>query len=49
MPMYSEKYRRFKNAEFLGWRGMNLPSFPDLSEKQVIYICDKITEYYSGE
>jgi perosamine synthetase len=44
MPMYCEKYRKLKNAEYLGWRGINLPSFPDLSEEQVIYICEKIED-----
>jgi len=47
MPMYSEKYQRFKNAEYLGWRGMNLPSFPDLTEEQVKYICENINDYFA--
>lgn len=46
MPMYSQKYQKHKNAEDIGWRGMNLPSWQGLSEDQVIYICDVIHEFY---
>jgi len=47
MPMYSEKYQRFKNAEYLGWRGMNLPSYPDLTEEQIRYICKNVDDYFA--
>ncbi|ECD8156530.1 DegT/DnrJ/EryC1/StrS aminotransferase family protein, partial [Salmonella enterica subsp. enterica serovar Soerenga] len=40
MPMYSDKYQKHPVAENLGWRGINLPSFPTLSNEQVIYICN---------
>ncbi|MBD2197810.1 MULTISPECIES: DegT/DnrJ/EryC1/StrS family aminotransferase [Calothrix] len=40
MPMYSHKYQRHKVAEDIGWRGINLPSFPDLTEQEIVYICD---------
>lgn len=36
-------------AEDLGWRGINLPSFPSLSNEQVIYICESINEFYSDK
>jgi len=49
MPMYCEKYQRFKNAEFLGWRGINLPSYPDLTKEQVKYICENIEAYFLGK
>jgi perosamine synthetase len=42
MPMYSQKYQRHPIAEYLGWRGINLPSFPGLKEAQVKMICDII-------
>lgn len=45
MPMYSNKYQRFRVAEDIGWRGINLPSFPDLTEEQVGYICDTLNAY----
>jgi perosamine synthetase len=48
MPMYSEKFQRHPVAENLGWRGINLPSYPELTEKDVIYICNEIKEFYSG-
>jgi len=48
MPIYSEKYQRFKNAEYLGWRGINLPSYPDLTEEQIEYICKSINSYFMG-
>lgn len=35
MPMYSMRYQRHKVAEDLGWRGINLPSWPDLSSEQI--------------
>ena len=46
MPMYSEKYQRFPVAEYIGWRGINLPSWPGLTDEQVIFICKKIKDYY---
>jgi perosamine synthetase len=46
MPMYNEN-RQFDSAEWLSCRGMNLPSYPELSEEQVKYIAEKINEYYS--
>ena len=46
MPMYSERFQRHPVAEFIGWRGINLPSYPGLSDEQVKYICDTIREYF---
>jgi len=46
MPMYSTKYQKFPVAESLGWRGMNLPSWPDLSNEQINYIVNSIREFY---
>ncbi len=42
MPMYSQKYQKHQVAEDIGWRGINLPSYPDLSEEQIEYICDTL-------
>ena len=44
MPMYSAQYQRHPVAENLGWRGLNLPSYPELSDLDIIFICDKIKE-----
>jgi perosamine synthetase len=42
MPMYSTKYERHYNAEAIASRGINLPSYPDLSDIQVHYICNAL-------
>ena len=39
MPMYASRYQRHPVAENLGWRGINLPSWPDLTDGQVNHIC----------
>lgn len=44
MPMYSQRYERHAVAENLGWRGINLPSYPGLNEKDVEYISKSILE-----
>lgn len=46
MPMYSLKYERHKIAENIALRGINLPSYPDLTEQDIKCICDKIREFY---
>jgi perosamine synthetase len=45
MPMYNKNFQNIPVAENLGWRGINLPSFPGLSETQVKYICDTILTF----
>jgi perosamine synthetase len=45
MPMYSQKYQLHKVAEDIGWRGINLPSYPDLTEDQIKYICEVLTSF----
>jgi len=47
MPMFSAKYRKLHVAEKLGWCGINLPSFPTLTQDEQNYICKKIKEFYS--
>jgi len=49
MPMYSSKYQRHPVAENLGWRGINLPSWPGLSAEQVKYVCRQLHEYTWGQ
>lgn len=46
MPMYLKKYHQFPVAEDLGWRGINLPSYPDLNTEQIRYICDQIKKFF---
>lgn len=47
MPMHSQNFRRHPVAEDLAWRGINLPSYPSLSDNQVKTICDEIKAFYS--
>lgn len=44
MPMYAIKYQNHPVAENLGWRGINLPSYPSLSNDDVKLIVSKIIE-----
>ncbi len=46
MPMYNNKYIHLPVAEDLGSRGINLPSYPDLSRDDVQKICDCIIDFY---
>jgi len=46
MPMYNSG-EKFEAAEDLGKRGINLPSFPDLSEDDVKFISGKIRSFYN--
>lgn len=47
MPMYCERFQRHPVAEYLGWRGMNLPSWPDLPLETVDEICAAIREFHA--
>lgn len=42
MPMYSQKFQKVPIAENLGWRGINLPSFPGLKNEELSLICSII-------
>ncbi len=42
MPMYSGKYQQHAIAEDLGWRGINLPSYPGLNKEDVAEITKHI-------
>lgn len=45
MPMYSEKFQRHPVAEDLGWRGLNLPSWPGLSDSDISRISALIKDF----
>ncbi len=45
MPMYKTG-EKFAVAENLGSRGINLPSYPDLSNSDIKFISEKIKEFY---
>ena len=46
MPMYSSAFQRHPVAESLGWRGINLPSYPALDEVSVKEICSVIRDHF---
>ena len=46
MPIYSQKFQRHPVAESLGWRGINLPSWPGLDEKQINYVVTVIKDFF---
>lgn len=43
MPMYAARYARYKVAEEISRRGINLPSWPDLTTEQVTYIVHSLS------
>ena len=45
MPMYAREFVRFPNAEKIGWRGISLPSYPDLTEADVTFISKAINDF----
>lgn len=46
MPMYSKKYQKHPVAESLGWRGVNLPSWPDIKKDQVDAVCESVAKFF---
>lgn len=49
LPMYSEKFQRLPVAEDIGWRGINLPSWPGLTDEQLETICECIKDFYANK
>ena len=48
MPMYLEK-TKYPVAEDLGKRGINLPSYPDLTNDDIKFITSKISSFYNDK
>jgi perosamine synthetase len=46
MPMYAKNYRKHPVAEDLAWRGINLPSWPGLTDDQLSFIVNTIRRFY---
>lgn len=46
MPMYAQNFQKHPIAEDLGWRGINLPSYPGLTDDDVIEVCSHIKSFY---
>jgi len=45
LPMYKKTDKQFKNSLDVFSKGISLPSFPDLTDKQIRYICSIIKKY----
>jgi perosamine synthetase len=48
MPMYCDQFSRFPIAENLGERGLNLPSWPDLTAENLDYISACIHSFFKN-
>ena len=46
MTMFSQKFQKLPAAEYLGWHGINLPSYPDLTKEQIQFIADSISRFF---
>lgn len=46
MPMYSAAYQRHPVAEDIGWRGINLPSYPALEREDVARIATNLKDFF---
>lgn len=49
MPMYQKHFELHRVAEMLGWRGINVPSWPGLSDAQLDRICDDIRAFFDNK
>lgn len=47
MPMYSHKYQKHSNAEYIAYRGINLPSFPAITDEEQDYVIDAVKSFFS--
>jgi len=48
MPMFSQKFQKLPIAEYLGWHGINMPSWPGLTQDNIKYISDEISNFFKG-
>ncbi len=46
MPAYNRKEEHYINAENIAYRGINLPSYPELNELDIQFIAKIIKDYY---
>lgn len=46
MPMYNIRYNKYPVAENLGRKGINLPSYPELSRENIASITKQIKNFY---
>ena len=48
MPIYNEKFFRLPISENIGWRGLNLPSYPDLLNSEIEEISNCIINFFNS-
>ncbi len=48
MPMFSQKFQKLPVAEYLGWHGINMPSWPELTEAKIQLIAEEIRAFFKG-
>ena len=48
MPMYKGLRGAFPKAESIAFRGINLPSYPELTQNELDYICSHIISFFDG-
>jgi len=46
MPMFSKLNQKFPVAEDIATRGINLPSWPNIPNESIEYICEKISSFF---
>ncbi|MHB8580844.1 MAG: DegT/DnrJ/EryC1/StrS family aminotransferase [Ignavibacteriaceae bacterium] len=46
MPMFSQKFQKLPVAEYLGWHGINMPSWPGLSQDKIEFIAEEISNFF---
>ncbi len=46
MPMFSHKFQKLPVAEYLGWHGINMPSWPGLSQDNIEFIAEEISNFF---
>lgn len=49
MPMYANQFSSHRVAQEIAGRGINLPSYPALTEEDIKYISSKIHEFYASK
>lgn len=47
MPSYNDHYSNFPNSERLSSRGLSLPSYPQLTDSEIDFVCNKVKESIS--
>ncbi len=47
MPMFSQKFQKLPIAEYLGWHGINMPSWPDLTKEKIEFIAEEIRNFFN--